>query len=104
MRCMIACNACRGALQRIPVGFLLAIRDRPHYTRRWFWPDGRSLHRREPMPHPAADRNLLFGVLALQMDFVGRDDLIAAMNAWVLDKDRSLGQVLREQGKLADDE
>ena len=42
-------------------------------------------------PSPAADRNLLFGILALQMDFVGRDALIAAMNAWVLDKAKPLG-------------
>jgi hypothetical protein len=27
----------------------------------------------------AADRNLLFGILALQMDFISRDALIAAM-------------------------
>ena len=33
-----------------------------------------------------ADRNLLFGILALQMDFVTRDQLVAAMNAWVLDQ------------------
>jgi formylglycine-generating enzyme required for sulfatase activity/tRNA A-37 threonylcarbamoyl transferase component Bud32 len=45
-------------------------------------------------PSPAADRNLLFGILALQMDFVSRDALIAAMNAWVLEKTRPLGQVL----------
>jgi eukaryotic-like serine/threonine-protein kinase len=38
------------------------------------------------------DRNLLFGILALQMDFISRDQLIAAMNAWVLDKSKSLGQ------------
>jgi formylglycine-generating enzyme required for sulfatase activity len=56
------------------------------------------------MSQPAADRNLLFGILALQMDFLRRDDLIAAMNAWVLDKARPLGQILREQGKLAADE
>ena len=37
------------------------------------------------MSHPASDRNLLFGVLALQLDFIRRDDLVAAMNAWVLD-------------------
>jgi tRNA A-37 threonylcarbamoyl transferase component Bud32 len=55
------------------------------------------------MPHPAADRNLLFGILALQMDFVRRDDLIAAMNAWVLAKDKPLGQILREQGALRPD-
>lgn len=29
----------------------------------------------------AADRNLLFGMLALQMDFVSRDALIAGMHA-----------------------
>jgi tetratricopeptide (TPR) repeat protein/tRNA A-37 threonylcarbamoyl transferase component Bud32 len=53
-------------------------------------------------PHPgSADRNLLFGILALQMDFIGRDDLIAAVNAWVLEKSKSLGQVLLDQGKLA---
>ncbi len=38
------------------------------------------------MATPNADRNLLFGILALQMDFISRDALIAAMNAWVLDK------------------
>ena len=37
-----------------------------------------------------ADRNLLFGVLAMQMDFVSREDLIAAVSAWVLDKSRPL--------------
>src|SRR6516164_1479436 len=48
----------------------------------------------------AADRNLLFGIVALQMDFITRDQLIAAMNAWVLDKHKPLGQVLCEQGAL----
>jgi len=47
-----------------------------------------------------ADRNLLFGILALQMDFISRDELVAAMNAWVLDKAKPLGQVLRERGSL----
>src|SRR6516164_4947160 len=49
----------------------------------------------------AADRNLLFGIIALQMDFITRDQLIAAMNAWVLDKHKPLGQVLSEQGALS---
>jgi tetratricopeptide (TPR) repeat protein/tRNA A-37 threonylcarbamoyl transferase component Bud32 len=53
-----------------------------------------------PDPHAAADRNLLFGVLALQMDFIGRDALIAAMNTWVLDKARPLGQILVEGAAL----
>jgi tetratricopeptide (TPR) repeat protein/tRNA A-37 threonylcarbamoyl transferase component Bud32 len=53
---------------------------------------------------PASDRNLLFGILALQMDFIGRDALIAAMNAWVLDKAKPLGTILQAQGALAEDE
>src|SRR5438874_9526828 len=52
----------------------------------------------------AADRNLLFGILALQMDFIRRDALIAAMHAWVLDKAKPLGQILQEQGALGADE
>src|SRR6266404_743856 len=54
-----------------------------------------------PTPsRPSADRNLLFGILALQMDFISRDALIVAMNAWVLDKAKPLGQILVEQGAL----
>jgi hypothetical protein len=53
----------------------------------------------EPAPTTAsADRNLLFGILALQMDFISRDALIKAMHAWVLDKHKPLGQILVEQG------
>ena len=55
----------------------------------------------EPQPSSsAADRNLLFGILALQMDFIDRDALVAAMNAWVIDKAKPLGRILFEQGKL----
>src|SRR5262245_32751216 len=52
---------------------------------------------------PIADRNLLFGILALQMDFITRDQLVAAMNAWVLEKGKPLGQILIDQGVLAAD-
>ena len=38
----------------------------------------------------STDRNLLFGILALQMDFIDREQLVAAMNAWVLEKDKPL--------------
>src|SRR5437763_10342034 len=51
-----------------------------------------------------AARNLLFGILAMQMDFVSREQLIAAVSAWVLDKGRPLDQILVEQGALARDE
>ena len=50
------------------------------------------------MSNSQVDRNLLFGILALQMDFITRDALIAAMNAWVLEKAKPLGQILAEQG------
>lgn len=48
-----------------------------------------------------ADRNLLFGILALQMDFITRDQLVAAMNAWVLAKKQPLAQILLTQGALS---
>jgi len=48
----------------------------------------------------AADRNLLFGIMAVQSDFVARDALIEAMGAWVLDKSKPLGQILVERGHL----
>jgi WD40 repeat protein/serine/threonine protein kinase len=51
-----------------------------------------------------ADRNLLFGILALQMDFITRDALVQAMNSWVLTKELPLGQILQNQGNLGDDE
>lgn len=41
-----------------------------------------------------ADANLLFGVLALQLDFISRDQLIAGMQAWVMDKQTSLAEHL----------
>ena len=50
------------------------------------------------MPEPAADRNLLFGILALQLDFITRDALVKAMNAWVLEKAQPLGHILQEHG------
>src|SRR5262245_44923174 len=53
-------------------------------------------------PRPASDRNLLFGILALQMDFIGREQLIAAMSAWVLDKAKPLGETLQGQGALSE--
>ena len=48
----------------------------------------------------SADRNLLFGILAVQLDFVSRDALIDGMNAWLLDKAKPLGDILRDQGHL----
>ncbi len=56
------------------------------------------------MSAASSDRNLLFGVLALQMDFLDRDALIAAMQAWIHDKTKPLGDILVEQHALRPDE
>ncbi|MFP6764284.1 MAG: hypothetical protein VB858_11715, partial [Planctomycetaceae bacterium] len=46
------------------------------------------------MPDAASDRNLLFGILALQMDCTTRDGLIDGLQAWTQDKTRSIGEIL----------
>ncbi len=56
------------------------------------------------MAQSTTDRNLLFGILAIQMDFITRDALIAAMETWVTVKDKPVGQVLQSQGALAEDD
>jgi serine/threonine-protein kinase len=61
----------------------------------------RTRPRRRSVTAPEADRNLLFGILALQMDFISRDDLIAAMHAWVLAKQTPLGRILVARGFLS---
>jgi serine/threonine-protein kinase len=58
------------------------------------------------MPEPAsprstADHNLLLGVLALQMELITRDGLTDAVKAWVLDKAKTLGDVLVSRGHLS---
>jgi serine/threonine-protein kinase len=53
------------------------------------------------MPRVEADRNLLLGILAHQMDFVSRDALFAAMHAWTVRKETPLGALLVERGDLA---
>ena len=52
------------------------------------------------MPAQNTDRNLLFGILALQNNFIDRETLLAAFAAWVVDKQRPLGEILCERGKL----
>ncbi len=56
------------------------------------------------MATASADRNLLFGVLAVQLDFVSRDDLIAATSRWILDKETPLSEVFVDQGMLSREE
>jgi tetratricopeptide (TPR) repeat protein/tRNA A-37 threonylcarbamoyl transferase component Bud32 len=55
------------------------------------------------MSPSAADRNLLFGILALQLDFISRDQLIRGLSAWVQDKTQSMGRILVAQRALTED-
>jgi len=55
------------------------------------------------MVRSGTDYNLLLGFLAVQLDFVSRDALIAAMSTWVLDKSKSVGQILVAQSSLDQD-
>ena len=48
----------------------------------------------------AADRNLLFGLLALQIGLIEQGQLVAAFQAWTRDKARSLADYLTQRGDL----
>ena len=48
----------------------------------------------------AADRHLLFGLLALQNGIINQGQLVAAFQAWTLDKSRSLADHLEARGEL----
>ena len=54
-----------------------------------------------PFEDNSVDRNLLFGILALQTDFVKRETLIAAISIYASKKSSELGQILVEQGMLS---
>ncbi|HUE70686.1 MAG TPA: serine/threonine-protein kinase [Pirellulaceae bacterium] len=49
----------------------------------------------------AADRNLLLGILALQTGLISRDALLAAVEAWLQDREVPLEEHLVERGALA---
>jgi hypothetical protein len=56
------------------------------------------------MPPVDASRNLLFGLLALQNNFIDRDALLDAFTRWVHDRVHALGEILVERGALTPDE
>ena len=56
------------------------------------------------MTGTSTDNNLLFGVLAVQLDFVSRDELVAATSHWVLDKQQPLSEVFVQQEIISDEE
>src|SRR5262245_24767342 len=49
----------------------------------------------------AADRNLLCGLVALQMGLVSKDQLVEALRAWALDTTTPLAALLLRRGWLA---
>ena len=49
-----------------------------------------------------SDRNLLVGVLALQIDLISQTQLIAALQAWMLQKHELLEKVMQDQGMIGD--
>lgn len=53
-----------------------------------------------PAAQLRVDRNLFFAILALQMDFISRDALVAGIKAWMLDRSRPLCDVFVEHGAL----
>ncbi len=48
----------------------------------------------------AADRHLLFGLVALQNGLINQGQLVAAFQAWTLDKSRRLSEHLEARGDL----
>jgi serine/threonine protein kinase len=48
----------------------------------------------------SADRNLLFGLLALQNNFIDRDALVDAFHRWTSDRSKPLDLVLLDRGTL----
>jgi serine/threonine-protein kinase len=63
--------------------------------------DDRRLSR---MASPAADRDLLFGLLALQIGFVDQERLVTAFRAWTRNKSRAMADHLADGGDFdADD-
>ncbi len=56
------------------------------------------------MANADANRNLLFGLLALQIGLIDQSQLVAAFQAWTLDKTRTLADRLVARGDLDADQ
>ena len=50
-----------------------------------------------------ADRHFLFGLIALQVGLINQAQLVAAFQAWALNKVRPLSDHLADRGDLGDD-
>jgi hypothetical protein len=53
------------------------------------------------MDQPSLDRNLLYGILALQVELVNTDRFVSAMVKCATEQARPHGEILVEQGELA---
>jgi serine/threonine protein kinase len=60
--------------------------------------------RNAPQPPSSPDRNLLFGVLALQLEFIDDGQFAQACSAWATRKETPLADVLKDHGWLTDDD
>src|SRR6185312_9039924 len=57
---------------------------------------------RGPFMEPdRSDTNLLFGILAVKMNFIAKEDLFEAMGIWFLDRRKALGDILVERQALS---
>ena len=56
------------------------------------------------MSNPIGERNLLFGMLAVQKDILGGDAFVAVMKAWSAAKEKGLAQILREQNVITEND
>src|SRR3954451_15521597 len=54
----------------------------------------------EARPMAIADRELLFGMIALQNGLIDQAQLVAAFQAWTEDRSRPFSQVLLDRGAL----
>ena len=50
----------------------------------------------------ARDENLLFGILALQLDYINQSQLVDAANKWMVEKSSRLGAILVKQGAISE--
>jgi serine/threonine protein kinase/formylglycine-generating enzyme required for sulfatase activity len=48
-----------------------------------------------------SDTNLLFGILAMKMNFIRPDDLLEAMGIWFLDRQKTLSEILTERQAIS---
>ena len=56
------------------------------------------------MASDPSDRDLLFGIQALQSGLIEPADLAAALRCWLQDNDRSVARILMERGSLSREE